>query len=94
MVSAHPSLEPTVCKRTYNENRGDASSGRLGRMARPNSQQQLDTSHLDDDHTVDDKKSEMTLRTLNYGNYGIVLIMGNAGFISSTVVSHLKSGLH
>ena len=28
----------------------------------------------------------MTLRTLNYGNYGIVLIMGSAGFISSTVV--------
>ena len=26
------------------------------------------------------------LRTLNYGNYGIFLIMGNAGFISSTVV--------
>ena len=24
-------------------------------------------------------------RSLNYGNYGIVLIMGNAGFISSTV---------
>ena len=28
----------------------------------------------------------MTLRTLNYGNYGIFLIMGHAGFISSTVV--------
>ena len=27
----------------------------------------------------------MTLRTLNYGNYGIFLIMGNAGFILSTV---------
>ena len=26
------------------------------------------------------------LRTLSYGNYGIFLIMGNAGFISSTVV--------
>ena len=25
------------------------------------------------------------LRLLNYGNYGIFLIMGNAGFISSTV---------
>ena len=24
--------------------------------------------------------------TLNYGNYGIFLIMGNAGFISSTVL--------
>ena len=29
----------------------------------------------------------MTLRTLNYGNYGIFLIMGNAGFCPSTVVS-------
>ena len=28
----------------------------------------------------------VTLRTLNYGNYGLFLIMGNAGFISSTVV--------
>ena len=27
----------------------------------------------------------ITLRTLNYGNYGIFLIMGNAGFISSGV---------
>ena len=27
----------------------------------------------------------MTLRTLNYGNYGIVLIMGNAGFCPSAV---------
>ena len=27
-------------------------------------------------HTVDD------IRTLNYGNYGIFLIMGTAGFIS------------
>ena len=31
----------------------------------------------------------MTLRTLNYGNYGIFLIMGNAGFCPSTVVSGL-----
>ena len=29
----------------------------------------------------------MTLRTLNYGNYGIFLIMGNAGFCPSTVLS-------
>ena len=29
----------------------------------------------------------MTLRTLNYGNYGIFLIMGNAGFCPSTVVN-------
>ena len=27
----------------------------------------------------------MTLRTLDYGNYGIFLIMGNAGFCPSTV---------
>ena len=27
----------------------------------------------------------MTLRTLNYENYGIFLIMGNAGFCPSTV---------
>ena len=27
----------------------------------------------------------MTLRTLNYGNYGIFLIVGNAGFCPSTV---------
>ena len=27
----------------------------------------------------------MTLRTLNYGNYGIFFIMGNAGFCPSTV---------
>ena len=44
--------------------------------------------------TVDDNKSCITLRTLNYGNYGIfliitlliiIIIMDNAGFISSTV---------
>ena len=29
----------------------------------------------------------MTLRTLNCGNYGIFLFMGNAGFISSTVLA-------
>ena len=29
----------------------------------------------------------MTLRTLNYGNYGIFLIMGNAGFCPSTVIT-------
>ena len=28
----------------------------------------------------------MTLRTLNYGNHGIFLIMGNAGFCPSTVL--------
>ena len=37
---------------------------------------------------VDDLRSKscLTLRTLNYGNYGIFCFMGNAGFISSTVV--------
>ena len=29
----------------------------------------------------------MTLSTLNYGNYGIFLIMGHAGFCPSTVWS-------
>ena len=33
----------------------------------------------------------MTLRTLNYGNYGIFLIMGNAGFCPSTVSRTKKS---
>ena len=28
----------------------------------------------------------MTQRTLNYGNYGIFLIMGNAGFYPSTTI--------
>ena len=28
----------------------------------------------------------MTLRTLNYGNYGVFLIMGNAGFRPSAVL--------
>ena len=27
--------------------------------------------------------------TLDYGNYGIVLIMGNAGFMSSTVLQNI-----
>ena len=31
-------------------------------------------------------KSCTTLRTLNYGNYGLSLFMSNAGFMSSTVV--------
>ena len=34
----------------------------------------------------------MTLRTLNYGNYGLFLIMGNAGFCPSTVVTPPKKG--
>ena len=33
----------------------------------------------------------MTLRTLNYGNYGIFLIMGNAGFCPSTESQHWPS---
>ena len=32
----------------------------------------------------------MTLRTLNYGNYGIFLNMGNAGFCPSAVVPTIK----
>ena len=32
--------------------------------------------------TVDDIKSCTTLLTLNYGHYGLFLVMGNAGFIS------------
>ena len=32
--------------------------------------------------TADDFKSCITLRTRSYGNYGIFLVMGNAGFIS------------
>ena len=35
----------------------------------------------------------MTLRTLNYGNYGIFVIMGNAGFCPSTVGLQGKSPL-
>ena len=31
----------------------------------------------------------ITLKTLDYGNYGIFLIMGNAGFIPSTVARGL-----
>ena len=34
----------------------------------------------------------MTLRTLNYGNYGIFLIMGNAGFCPSAVLKSLSFG--
>ena len=34
----------------------------------------------------------MTLRTLNYGNYGIFLIMGNAGFCPSAVWVHGELG--
>ena len=41
--------------------------------------------------TVDDRNPALPLRTLNYGNYGIFPIMGNAGFISSAV-SHESLG--
>ena len=37
--------------------------------------------------TVDDINPALNLRTLNYWNCEIFLIMGSAGFISSTVVS-------
>ena len=42
-------------------------------------------------HTADGQKSCMTLRTLNYGNYGIFLIMGNAGFCPSAVWTTKKA---
>ena len=32
--------------------------------------------------------------TLDYGNYGIFLMMGNAGFISSTVSLSMAAPLH
>ena len=32
--------------------------------------------------TVDDTNPALPLRTLNYGNYGIFLVMGNAGYFS------------
>ena len=35
-------------------------------------------------------RAKTSLRTLNYGNYGIFLIMGNAGFLSSTVPQRTK----
>ena len=41
--------------------------------------------------TVDGQNPAWTLRTLNYGNYGIFLIMGTAGFCPSTVVSTIPS---
>ena len=36
-------------------------------------------------------KSCMTLRTLNYGNYGIFLLMGHAGFCPSAVFAAVPS---
>ena len=36
-----------------------------------------------------DKILHDPIRTLNYGNYGIFLIMGNAGFCPSTVLGIL-----
>ena len=39
------------------------------------------------------KFHSLTLRTLNYGICGILLIMGNTGFISSTVVTLKFRGL-
>ena len=41
--------------------------------------------------TVDDVKSALTLRNLNYGKYGIFLMMGHAGLISSTVLTDSPS---
>ena len=34
----------------------------------------------------------LIMGTLNHGNYGIFLIVGNAGFISSTVIMNLMLG--
>ena len=43
-------------------------------------------------HTVDSINPALPLRTLNYEIYGIFLIItGNAGFISSTVLATLSS---
>ena len=39
--------------------------------------------------TADEINPAITLRTLTYGDYGMLLIMGNAGFISWTVVRFL-----
>ena len=39
--------------------------------------------------TVDDINPALPLRTLSYGNSGIVFIMGNAGCISATVLKEL-----
>ena len=39
------------------------------------------------------KTLSITLRTRNYGNDGIILLMGNAGFISSTVAPVAFLGL-
>ena len=36
--------------------------------------------------TVDDINPVLLLRTKNYGNEGILLMMGSAGFVSSTVL--------
>ena len=33
------------------------------------------------------KVLSIVLRTLNYGNYGIFLIMGNAGFIINRIIA-------
>ena len=41
--------------------------------------------------TVDDINPALPLRTLSYGNYGIFLTMGNAGFIASTAAQTLGS---
>ena len=36
-------------------------------------------------NTVDNVNPALPKKTLNYGNYGIFLVRGNAGFMSSTV---------
>ena len=47
--------------------------------------------------TVDDINPALPIRTLNYGNYGMFLMMGDAGFISAAVYTrapmHFAEGL-
>ena len=54
--------------------------GILGPLLKTEYQEKWGT--LTGEPTVDDTNPAFTLRTLNYGKYGIFLIMGNAGFIS------------
>ena len=42
-------------------------------------------------HTVADINPSL-IRTLDYGNYGTFLIMGHAGFVSSTVIQRIACG--
>ena len=59
---------------------------RLQRSHVPKSSSTSSPTLTMDHHTVDDINPAW-LRTLNYGSSGIFLIMSNAGFISSAVLS-------